>query len=98
MVKIIAGLVLGFLIGLGCRFFDVQVPSPPKLVGALLVVAMTLDYLATDAFLARNLHVFGERQATTVKCCGDQQGRRLCNATRGTNRRLRVLNKAGSRA
>jgi XapX domain-containing protein len=74
MVKIIAALVLACLIGLGCRFFDVPMPSPPKLVGALLVVAMTLDYLAADAFLARNLHVFGERQATTVRYCGGPTG------------------------
>jgi XapX domain-containing protein len=86
MVKIIAGPVLACLIGLGCRFFDVGVASPPKLEGTLLVVAMTLDYLATDAFLARNVHVFGERQATTVKYCGDQPGRRMCNAARGRNR------------
>jgi XapX domain-containing protein len=69
MVKIIAGLVLGFLMGLGCRSVDVPVPNPPRLVGVLLVVAMTLDYLSTDAFLARNIHVFGERQATTVRYC-----------------------------
>jgi XapX domain-containing protein len=74
MYKIMAGLVLGFLIGVGCRFFDIPVPSPPKLVGALLVVAMTLGYLATDKFLARNIHIFGERQATTVKYCGGPTG------------------------
>jgi XapX domain-containing protein len=74
VIKIIAGLVLGFLIGVGCRFFDVPVPSPPKLVGALLVVAMTLGYLATDTFLARHVHVFGHRQATTQKYCGGPTG------------------------
>lgn len=74
MIKIIAGLVLGFLIGAGCRFFDVPVPSPPKLVGALLVVAMTVGYLATDAFLARNVHVVGQREATTAKYCGGPTG------------------------
>jgi XapX domain-containing protein len=74
MVKIIARLVLGFLIGPGCRLFDVPAPSPPKLVGALLVVATTLDYLAAEAFLARNVHAFGERQATTVKYCRGPTG------------------------
>ena len=29
------------------------VPSPPKLVGALLVVAMAVDYAVTDRYLAR---------------------------------------------
>ena len=74
MIKIIAGLLLGFLIGVGCRFFDVPVPSPPKLVGALLVVAMTLGYLAADTFLARKVHVIGKRPDTTVKYCGGPTG------------------------
>jgi XapX domain-containing protein len=39
------GLVLGLSIGAGCRWFDVPVPAPPRLSGALLVVAMTLGYL-----------------------------------------------------
>jgi XapX domain-containing protein len=73
-LKIIAGLLLGFLIGVGCRFFDVPVPSLPKLVGALLVVAMALGYLATDMFLARNVRLFGERLGTTPKYCGGSTG------------------------
>ena len=52
MTKIMLGLVVGLLIGAGCRYFNVPVPSPPSLVGALLVVAMTVGYLATDRFLA----------------------------------------------
>ncbi len=62
MVRIALGLVLGLLIGAGCRWFDVPVPSPPKLVGALLVVAMPVGYMATDklisfqVFFARTCH------------------------------------------
>jgi XapX domain-containing protein len=52
MTKTIVGLILGLLIGVGCRCFDVPVPSPPKLLGALLVVAMTVGYMATDKLLA----------------------------------------------
>jgi XapX domain-containing protein len=63
-----------FPIGVGSRFFDVPVPSPPKLVGALLVVAMPLGYLATDMFLARNVRLFGERLATALKYCGGSTG------------------------
>ena len=51
MTKTIAGLVLGLLIGAGCRWFGVPVPSPPQLLGALLVVAMTVGYMATDKLL-----------------------------------------------
>ena len=54
-MKAIVGLILGLLIGIGCRCFDVPVPSPPKLLGALLVVAMTVGYMATDKLLATRL-------------------------------------------
>ena len=52
MIKTIVALVLGLLIGVFCRWFDVPVPSPPKLIGALLVVAMTVGYIGTDKLLA----------------------------------------------
>ena len=52
MIKTVIGLLLGLLIGVACRWFDVPVPSPPKFIGALLVVAMTVGYIATDKFLA----------------------------------------------
>jgi XapX domain-containing protein len=48
MLKTSLAILLGVLIGAGCRWFDVPVPSPPRLLGALLVVAMTLGYMATD--------------------------------------------------
>ena len=51
MTKIIAGLLLGALVGATCRWFDIPVPSPPSLLGALLVVAVTLGYAATDHVL-----------------------------------------------
>ena len=52
MTKSVIGLLLGLLIGVVCRWFDVPVPSPPKLIGALLVVAMTVGYIGTDKLLA----------------------------------------------
>lgn len=51
--KLLAGLLLGFAIGLGCRALAVPVPAPQALVGALLVVAMTSGYLLADRYLAR---------------------------------------------
>lgn len=48
MDKVLLGIGLGALIGAACRWFDVPVPAPPALVGALLVVAMTLGYLAGE--------------------------------------------------
>ena len=41
------------MIDAGCHWFDIPVPSPPKLVGALLVVAMAVDYAVMDRYLAR---------------------------------------------
>ena len=51
MIKIALGVVVGLAIGAGCRWFDVPVPSPPSIVGALLVVAMTIGYIGMDAVL-----------------------------------------------
>jgi XapX domain-containing protein len=52
MIKIIIGFILAFSIGASCRWFDIPVPSPPKLLGALLVVAMSLGYITIDNFIS----------------------------------------------
>ncbi len=39
------GYLLAFLVGALCRRFDVPLPAPPKLLGAILVVVMTVGYL-----------------------------------------------------
>ncbi len=72
MVKIIAGLVLGLLIGAMCRWFDVPLPGPPKFVGALLVVAVTVGYMATDRLIAAKFSSKGP--ATTEEMCGGPTG------------------------
>jgi len=51
MNELFSALALGLGIGLGCRWFDLPLPAPPKLVGALLVVAMTLGFLGADLAL-----------------------------------------------
>ncbi len=53
MISALVGLLLGFLIGVGCRWFDLPLPAPPRLVGALLVVAMTLGFVGADITLAQ---------------------------------------------
>ena len=68
-MKILIGAIVAFLIGAGCRYFDVPVPSPPVLPGALLVVAMTLGYSATDRALTRKAQL-----ATTKHLCGGPSG------------------------
>jgi XapX domain-containing protein len=52
-MKSAIGLLIGFLLGAGCRWFDIPVPSPPKLLGALLVVATTIGYMTADTYLAK---------------------------------------------
>lgn len=53
MISASIGLILGCLIGVGCRWFDLPLPAPPRIVGALLVVAMTLGFLGADFALAQ---------------------------------------------
>jgi XapX domain-containing protein len=72
MVKIALGLFLGLAIGAGCRWFDIPVPSPPRLIGALLVVAMTVGYIATDKLVAARFAAKGP--ATTKDLCGGPTG------------------------
>lgn len=72
MVKIVLGLILGLAIGAACRWFDIPVPSPPKLMGALLVVAMTVGYIATDKLIAAKFTAKGP--ATTAELCGGPTG------------------------
>lgn len=51
MTTLLMGIVLGLTIGFACRWFDIPLPSPPNIVGALLVVAMTLGFLTADYFM-----------------------------------------------
>lgn len=46
MILLLTGLVTALLIGVGCRLLDLPLPAPPRWQGALLVVAMTLGFLA----------------------------------------------------
>ena len=49
-MKIALGLILAFAIGVACRLATIPLPAPPVLIGALLVLAMTLGYVVTDRF------------------------------------------------
>ena len=72
MTKIIAGLVLGLMIGAGCRWFDIPLPGPPKLVGALLIVSITVGYMATDKMMAK--HFSSKGPALRREMCGGPTG------------------------
>ena len=45
------GLLLGVAIGIACRWFDLPLPAPPRIVGALLVVTMSLGFIGTDVLM-----------------------------------------------
>lgn len=66
-MKTAIGLLLGLAIGVLCRLANVPLPAPPVLVGALLVLAMTLGYVLTDRYAAH-------RAATTRHLCGGPTG------------------------
>lgn len=72
MLKMGAAVILCLLIGAGCRWLDLPVPSPPKLGGVLLVVAMTVGYLVTDKLIAIRFSAKGP--ASTREMCGGPTG------------------------
>lgn len=45
MNVMLAGAVLGLLVGAVCRWFDLPSPTPPTPTGAAMVVAMTLGFV-----------------------------------------------------
>jgi XapX domain-containing protein len=51
VIASLVSLLLGFLIGVGCRWFELPLPAPPRIFGALLVVFMTLGFLGADLAL-----------------------------------------------
>ena len=50
-MKFFIGILISFAVGVGCRFFDIPVGSPPVIPGAVLVLAMTLGYSSTNTLL-----------------------------------------------
>jgi XapX domain-containing protein len=66
-VKVAIGLALALAIGVVCRLTTVPLPAPPVLIGALLVVAMSVGYAATDRFAAH-------REARNRALCGGPTG------------------------
>lgn len=65
-MKVALGILLALSIGVGCRLGGIPLPAPPVLIGALLVLAMTLGYVATDRFATR--------QALMRRHCGGPSG------------------------
>jgi len=51
MAPTLIGMAVGLLIGAGCRYFDIPSPAPPRLIGALMLVAMTLGFIVAGHIL-----------------------------------------------
>ncbi|MGP1395521.1 MAG: DUF1427 family protein [Inquilinaceae bacterium] len=66
-MKVALGLLLALAIGVACRLAAIPLPAPPVLIGALLVLAMTLGYVVTDRLAAH-------RKATSKPLCGGPSG------------------------
>jgi NADPH2:quinone reductase len=55
-MRLILGFVLAFAIGVICRLARIPSPAPNALVGSLLVVAMSVGYIAAERAFARPIH------------------------------------------
>lgn len=66
-MKIALGLLLALTIGIFCRLGNIPLPAPPVLIGALLVLAMTVGYGLAD-------RIAGHRAATSRPLCGGPTG------------------------
>ena len=55
-MRLILGFVLAFAIGAVCRLVRIPSPAPNALLGSLLVVAMSLGYLAAERAVTRPIH------------------------------------------
>jgi XapX domain-containing protein len=51
MITTFIGIALGLIVGAGCRLFDIPSPAPPRLIGACLLLAMTLGFVTADHVL-----------------------------------------------
>jgi XapX domain-containing protein len=50
-MKSLIGIVLAFTLGFACRAFGIPSPAPPVILGALLVMTMTVGYIAADRWV-----------------------------------------------
>ena len=51
-MKSTIGIVLAFALGFACRAFGITSPAPPLILGALLVMTMTIGYILVDRWVA----------------------------------------------
>jgi XapX domain-containing protein len=54
MIQPVAGITLGVAVGAGCRWFGIPSPAPPHVVGAVILIAMTLGFI-TEGFITAGI-------------------------------------------
>lgn len=52
MLQSLTGIALGLGVGAFCRWFDIPSPAPPRIIGAVILIAMTLGFLAAGWVVA----------------------------------------------
>lgn len=52
-MKIALSFALAVTIGVACRLTGIPLPAPPAMVGAVLVLALTVGYRVADHYAAR---------------------------------------------
>jgi len=50
-LKYLMSVLIAFCLGGACKFWNLPLPSPPILLGALMVLSMTVGYLVVDKYL-----------------------------------------------
>ncbi|MEM7251111.1 MAG: XapX domain-containing protein [Pseudomonadota bacterium] len=51
MIEVAAGIGLSLCIRAGCRWFDLPLPAPPRLIVPLLVLVMTAGFVGAEMLL-----------------------------------------------
>ncbi len=52
-LKYLISVIIAFVLGAVCNLWGLPVPAPPMLLGALMIITMTLSYMATDRYLSK---------------------------------------------
>lgn len=45
MIPALVGIALGLAVGAFCRVLDIPSPAPPRIIGAVILIAMTLGFI-----------------------------------------------------
>ncbi len=80
MLKTALGFALAFALGAAGRWIDIPVPAPNKLIGALLVLAVTLGYLAADSVLPSSAAATGAASSETPLAQKETRGDQKADA------------------